>query len=109
MDFVVLDMAQDEEIPLILGRPFLATEGAMIEVPHGTLTLKVQDKEVMFNVFNVEKQPKEKEVLVHAKNISDNHEGSFDDGTSYYASPQGPHGSLRSRIISEIVQLRTIN
>ncbi|XP_022863452.1 uncharacterized protein LOC111383569 [Olea europaea var. sylvestris] len=31
-DFVVLDMEEDQEIPLILGRPFLATGRALIDV-----------------------------------------------------------------------------
>ena len=30
-DFIVLDMEEDKEIPIILGRPFLATSRAMIE------------------------------------------------------------------------------
>ena len=31
-DFIVLDMEEDGEIPIILGRPFLATGIAMIDV-----------------------------------------------------------------------------
>ena len=31
-DFIVLDMEEDKEIPIILGRPFLATSRAMIYV-----------------------------------------------------------------------------
>ena len=31
-DFIVLDMEEDKEIPIILGRPFLATSRAMIDV-----------------------------------------------------------------------------
>ena len=30
--FIVLDMEEDKEIPIILGRPFLATGRAMIDV-----------------------------------------------------------------------------
>ena len=32
VDFIVLDMEKDKEIPIILGRPFLATGRAMIDV-----------------------------------------------------------------------------
>ena len=32
VDFIVLDMEEDHEVPLILGRPFLATGRAMIDV-----------------------------------------------------------------------------
>ena len=31
-DFIVLDMEEDKEIPIILGRPFLAIGRAMIDV-----------------------------------------------------------------------------
>ena len=31
-DFIVLNMEEDMEIPIILGRPFLATSRAMIDV-----------------------------------------------------------------------------
>ena len=38
-DFIVLDMEEDKEIPIILGRPFLATDKAMIDVQKGELKL----------------------------------------------------------------------
>ncbi|KAI3451369.1 hypothetical protein Pfo_008034 [Paulownia fortunei] len=38
-DFVVLDMEEDQEILLILGRPFLAVGRALIDVQHSELTL----------------------------------------------------------------------
>ena len=50
-DFVVLDMEEDQEVPLILGRPFLATGRALIDVQKGELTLRVNKEEVMFNIY----------------------------------------------------------
>ena len=50
-NFIVLDMEEDKEIPIILGRPSLATGRAMIDVQRGELKLRVQDDEVKFNVF----------------------------------------------------------
>ena len=41
-DFIVIDMEEDKEIPIILGRPFLATGRAMIDVQRGELKLRVQ-------------------------------------------------------------------
>ena len=52
VDFVVLDMEEDLEIPLILGRPFLATGRALIDVRSGNLTLRVNDEEVKFNIYH---------------------------------------------------------
>ncbi|XP_073279512.1 uncharacterized protein [Primulina huaijiensis] len=51
-DFVVLDIEEDREMPLILGRPFLATGKAVIEVQEGKLRLRVGKEEITFNVFN---------------------------------------------------------
>ncbi|XP_075489529.1 uncharacterized protein LOC142528372 [Primulina tabacum] len=51
-DFVVLDMEEDMEMPLILGRPFLAPGKALIDVQEGKLRLRVGDEEITFDVFN---------------------------------------------------------
>src|ERR1044072_9089925 len=40
VDFVVLDMVEDTKIPFILGRPFLATAKAKIDVAKGMISLK---------------------------------------------------------------------
>ncbi|XP_075515330.1 uncharacterized protein LOC142549969 [Primulina tabacum] len=57
VDFVVLDMEEDREIPLILGRPFLATGKALIDVQKGELVLRLNDESVVFNVFQSIKYP----------------------------------------------------
>ena len=58
-DFIVLDMEEDKEIPIILGRPFLAIGKAMIDVQKGELKLRVHDDEVRFSVFNAVRHPEE--------------------------------------------------
>ena len=57
MDFVVIDMEEDKQIPLLLGRPFLATEAALINVKKGELTLRVGEEKVHFNLNQSLKQP----------------------------------------------------
>ena len=44
VDFVVIDIEEDKKIPLLLGRPFLATGIALILVEKGELTLRVGKK-----------------------------------------------------------------
>ena len=56
MDFVVLDMEEDEKIPLILGRPFLATSRALINVESGELTLRVRDDNVQLSIYQASKE-----------------------------------------------------
>ena len=66
-DFIVLDMEEDKEIPIILGRPFLATGRAMIDVQRGELKLRVQEEEVKFNVFEAVRHPAESDTCFMAE------------------------------------------
>ena len=50
-------MKKDGDIPIILGRPFLATWHALINVQNGELTIWIHDEEVTFNVLNAIKFP----------------------------------------------------
>ncbi|XP_073136991.1 uncharacterized protein [Henckelia pumila] len=52
MDFVVLDMEKDLDMPIILGKPFLATGKALIDVQKGELLLRVGEEKISFDVFN---------------------------------------------------------
>ncbi|KAK9725609.1 hypothetical protein RND81_05G157000 [Saponaria officinalis] len=49
-DFFVMDIPEDTHVPIILGRPCLATAGAMIDVKNGKLTLQVGDEKVEFEL-----------------------------------------------------------
>lgn len=57
--FVILDMLEDFETPLILGRPFLATGKPLIDVKLGELTLSFNKEKFVFNVFEALKHQKE--------------------------------------------------
>ncbi|GKD69471.1 reverse transcriptase domain-containing protein, partial [Tanacetum coccineum] len=48
VDFIVLDMPRDIKTPLILGRPFLSTDQAKIDVFKRKITLKVGNEKVEF-------------------------------------------------------------
>ena len=57
VDFVVINIEEDKQVPLLLGRPFLATGAALIDVKKGDLTLRVGDEEIHFNLHQSLKQP----------------------------------------------------
>ena len=57
MDFIILDYEADREVPIILGRPFLATGKTLIDVQKGELTMRVNDQEVTFSVLDAMKFP----------------------------------------------------
>ena len=59
VDFVIIDADEDSRIPLILGRPFLATGKAKIKVAKGTISLKVNGKKAVFKIFDIKVKPQE--------------------------------------------------
>ncbi|XP_070023138.1 uncharacterized protein [Nicotiana sylvestris] len=61
-NFVILDCEVDYEVPIILGRPFLATGKALVDVEVGELTFRVDDEKVVFHVCKSMKQPNSTEV-----------------------------------------------
>jgi hypothetical protein len=60
VDFIVLDTQPVETcnpIPVILGRPFLATSNALINCRNGLMKLSVGNMTLKMNIFNICKQP----------------------------------------------------
>ncbi|GJS49839.1 DNA-directed DNA polymerase, partial [Tanacetum coccineum] len=48
VDFIILDMPEDIKVPLILGRPFLSTARAKIDVYKRKFTLRVGEEKIIF-------------------------------------------------------------
>ena len=57
VDFVVINMEEDKQVSLLLGRPFLAIGAALIDVKKWELTLRIGDEAVHFNLNHSLKQP----------------------------------------------------
>ena len=49
-DFVILDCEVDFEVPIILGRPFLATGRALVDMEKGQMKFWLNNEEVTFNI-----------------------------------------------------------
>ena len=62
VDFVVLDTApssnEPNHVPIILGRPFLATANAIINCRNGIMQLTFGDMTLELNIFNLNDNPK---------------------------------------------------
>ncbi|KAK2375580.1 hypothetical protein QL285_076465 [Trifolium repens] len=56
VDFMILDIGEDEEHPIILGRPFLATCKALIDMNLGEITLRSGSKSTTVKTFNAGKE-----------------------------------------------------
>jgi len=69
-DFVVLEMDEEPKDPLILGRPFLATARAMIDVKKGKIDLNLdKDFRMTFDVKDAMKKPTIEEQLFWIKEM----------------------------------------
>ncbi|XP_072087210.1 uncharacterized protein [Arachis hypogaea] len=69
-DFVVLDMEEESNASIILGRLFLAIAGAIIDVQKGELVLRLHEEKMVFNVFTNELPQG-----IHWKIYDDGHKG----------------------------------
>ena len=83
VDFVILDMEEDDSVPIILGRPFLATGKAQINVQEGERKLRVQGDEITFHVFqpmkHIDDDPNEDILELHYTEILQGNAKNFRD------------------------------
>ena len=59
VDFVIMDIEEDTNIPLILGRPFMPIANYVVDMGNGNLEMCVDDQKVTFNLFEAIKYPEE--------------------------------------------------
>ena len=57
VDFVIMDIEEDAEIPLILHRPFMLTTNCVVDMGKGNLEMSIDDQKVTFNLFEAMKHP----------------------------------------------------
>ncbi|GJU22586.1 reverse transcriptase domain-containing protein [Tanacetum coccineum] len=75
-DFVVVDFKADPRVPLILGRSFLRTSRALIDVYEGELVLRDGNEQIIFHVNGTSKHP-QKHVNESIKIVNDTCKDSF--------------------------------
>ena len=71
VDFVVLDFEEDNKCPLILGRPFLNTGRAIIDVHDGKITLRVGNESIEFVMPRLMKYPIDEEFCMRVEVIDE--------------------------------------
>ena len=55
-DFVILDCEVNFEVPIILGRPFLAKGRALVDIEKGQMKFPLKNEEATFNVCRTMRQ-----------------------------------------------------
>ncbi|GJZ55226.1 reverse transcriptase domain-containing protein [Tanacetum coccineum] len=76
-NFVVVDLEADPRVPLILGRSFLRTSNALIDVFEGELILRDGNEQIIVHVYGISKHP-QKHVNELIKMVNDTCEDSLE-------------------------------
>jgi len=61
-DFVVIDIEEDANIPLILGRPFMSTASCVVDMGKKMLQMGIEDQKISFDLFHEDKEPPDRNV-----------------------------------------------
>ena len=56
-DFVIMDIEEDAEILLTIGRPFMLLANCVVDMGKGNLEMSMDDQKVTFNLFEAMKHP----------------------------------------------------
>ncbi|XP_016177935.1 uncharacterized protein LOC107620259 [Arachis ipaensis] len=79
VDFVILEMGEDENVSIILGRPFLATGRALIDVEKGEFVLRVHEELLIFKVFGSMQHSSERNNWMKKDSTNPNLKGSMNE------------------------------
>ncbi|XP_006584216.1 uncharacterized protein LOC114420377 [Glycine soja] len=66
-DFVVMDIEEDTYVPLILGRPFMATASCVVDMEKKKLEMGIEDQKIRFELFDEEKTLLDQNVCLEVK------------------------------------------
>ncbi|XP_006593115.1 uncharacterized protein LOC114378793 [Glycine soja] len=75
-DFVVMDIEEDVEIPLILGRPFMLTTSCIMDMGKRKLEMGIEDQKINFDLFDEEKQLLDQNVCLQVKECAKHKNGT---------------------------------
>ncbi|KAM6567781.1 hypothetical protein CsatA_026909 [Cannabis sativa] len=101
-DFIILDYEEDREVPIILGRPFLATGRTLIDVEKGELTMRAQDEQATFKVFHPIRAP---DAIGECLAIGDMDPNMVEE-SKFKVSKKATHGRLDSRCDGSFLVVR---
>ncbi|GJX71592.1 reverse transcriptase domain-containing protein [Tanacetum coccineum] len=91
-DFVVVNFEPDPRVPIILGRPFLRTAKALIDLYEETLTLRVGKDELVYYADKSEKNKNKH--CVHAISVIDfSKDDPFSGSTTTHSDDPSPSSS----------------
>ncbi|GJU25987.1 reverse transcriptase domain-containing protein [Tanacetum coccineum] len=107
-DFVVVDFEADPRVPLILGRSFLRTSRALIDVYEGELVLRDGNEQITFHVDGTSKHP-QKHINESIKMVNNSCKDSFKKFTDepalvYSPSPEDANDEKEKQEVKNLAE-----
>ncbi|GJU83193.1 reverse transcriptase domain-containing protein [Tanacetum coccineum] len=108
IDFVILEMEEDSKVPLILGRPFLYTADAIIQVKQKQLNLRVGTERMTFHMDSMMKHSYSKDDTCFSIDVIDeileeDFDALLDEGSKILHSIEGT--ILEEKLFAEFDEL----
>ncbi|GJX70360.1 reverse transcriptase domain-containing protein [Tanacetum coccineum] len=95
IDFVILDIKEDERRPFILGTPFLTTAKAVIKFDKGTITLRSGKSKISFHRIHESPGRKDKDSIGKGVGVQPMEEQNFQRQTSHNCHSRRRNGRHR--------------
>ncbi|GKC38390.1 reverse transcriptase domain-containing protein [Tanacetum coccineum] len=111
VDFIILEMEEDSKVPLILGRPFLHTDDAVIRVKQKQLNLGVGTERITFSIDSAMKHSYSNDYTCFSIDVIDeileeDFDALLDEGSKILHSIEGT--SLEEKLFAEFDEFMVI-
>ncbi|XP_028236825.1 uncharacterized protein LOC114416154 [Glycine soja] len=68
-DFVVMDIEEDADIPVILGRPFMSTASCVVDMGKKKLEISLENQQISFDLFNEGRELLDQDACLQVKEL----------------------------------------
>ena len=68
-DFVVMDIEEDADIPVIFGRPFMSIASCVVDMGKKKLEMSLENQQISFDLFNEGRELLDQDVCLQVKEL----------------------------------------
>jgi len=70
-DFIVMDIEEDANIPVILGRPFMSIASCVVDIGKKKLEMSLENQQISFDLFNEGRELLDQDVCLQVKELDE--------------------------------------
>ena len=69
VDIVVMEIEEDTDIPIILGRPFMSTASYVVDIGKKKLEMSLENQQISFDLFNEGRELLDQDACLQVKEL----------------------------------------